>query len=75
MTPDFSVTDVATWPVVLTADQIAAIYQRSVGGIKKACQQHRFIPAPFQRQPYRWRKSDVVRHVERGGPHPIRRAS
>ncbi len=62
MTP-FSITDDATWPVCLTAEQVAAIYQRSVGGLKKACQQHRFIPAPFQTHPYRWRRIDLKRQL------------
>jgi hypothetical protein len=74
MTPDFNATDPATWPLVLTADQVAAIYQRPVGGLKKACQQHRFVPAPYQRQPYRWRKADVLRDVE-GGRGVLKRAS
>lgn len=59
----FDPIDESTWLPTLTADQIAAIWQRPVGGIKKACQQGRFIPAPFQVQPYRWRKADVVRHL------------
>jgi hypothetical protein len=63
MTP-FSPLDVATWPTLLTAEQIAAIWQRPVGGVKKSCQQGRFIPAPFQSHPYRWRRSDVLRVVE-----------
>ena len=63
MTPDFNVADDATWPLVLTADQVAAIYQRPVGGIKKACQERRFVPAPFQKHPWRWRKADVLRDV------------
>lgn len=75
MTPDFNVADSTTWPAVLTAEQVSAIYQRPVGGIKKACQQHRFIPAPFHVQPYRWRKVDVVRHVEGGSAFQARRAS
>lgn len=56
----------ATWPLALTAEQVAAIYQRSVGGVKKACQKFSFRPAPFQKHPYRWRKADVVRHLEGG---------
>jgi hypothetical protein len=74
MTPEFNAADPATWPLVLTADQVAAIYQRPVGGIKKACQQHRFVPAPFQRRPTRWRKADVLRDVE-GGRAVLKRAS
>jgi hypothetical protein len=69
MTTAFNSCDPGSWPVVLTAEQVAAIYQRSVGGVKKKCQEHTFVPAPYQKQPYRWRKADVVRDVEgaRGG--------
>lgn len=70
MTPAFNVADDSTWPIVLTADQVAAIYQRPVGGIKKACQLGRFVPAPFQSHPYRWRKADVIRQVLGGRVFP-----
>lgn len=59
----FTVSDPATWPVVLTAEDVAAIYQRPVGGVKKAVQLGRFVPAPFQKHPYRWRRCDVERHI------------
>lgn len=64
MTANFSPCDPATWPVVLTAEEVAAVYRREVGGLRKACQAHGFVPAPFQTHPYRWRKVDVLRHVE-----------
>ena len=60
----FTVEDRATWPDVLTAEETAAIYRRSVGGLKKAIQLGRFVPSPYQKQPYRWRKSDVLRHLD-----------
>lgn len=60
----FNNCDPLTWPMVLTPEQIALIYQRSVGAVKKACQQHRFLPAPYQIKPFRWRKVDVLRDVE-----------
>lgn len=63
--PVFSITNSATWPVCLTPEQIAAIYQRTVAAVKKACQQGRFVPAPFEVHPYRWRKCDVLRHLDR----------
>lgn len=66
MTPDFNIADTSTWPCVLTAEHVAAIYQRSVGGLKKACQLHKFQPKPFQTFPYRWRRADVLRDVEGG---------
>lgn len=62
----FSITDRATWPEVLTSEQVAAIYQRKVGGLKKACQERTMVPAPFQTHPYRWRKADVLRHIDGG---------
>lgn len=64
MTTPFNALDEATWPPVLTAEQISAIYQRSILAVKKACQQHRFHPAPYQTKPYRWRKSEVLRDVD-----------
>lgn len=71
VTPCFSIADETTWPLILTARQVSAIYQRSEGGLKKACQQLRFVPAPFQKQPYRWRKADLLRHID-GGRGPLR---
>lgn len=64
MIADFDPRDPSTWLPTLTAEQVAAIYQRPVGGIKKSCQLGRFHPAPFQTKPYRWRKSAVLRDVE-----------
>lgn len=60
----FSICDRATWPEVLTADEIAAIYQRKVSGLKKSCQQRTFVPAPYRRHPYRWKKTDVIRDLD-----------
>lgn len=60
----FTVCDPATWPVLLDAEQVAAIYRRAPGGIKKSCQRGQFVPAPIATRPYRWRKCDVLRHVE-----------
>lgn len=72
MTP-FTPLDHASWPLALTVEQVAAIYQRAVGGVKKACQQHRFIPAPYKTRPYRWRKVDVERDLF--GTRSLQRAS
>lgn len=63
MSEGFLVTDPATWPPVLLADEVAAIFQRKVGGLKKSVQRHRFSPRPFEVKPYRWRRSDVIRVV------------
>jgi len=72
----FDVLDPSTWPLVLTTGQVAAIYQRSDGGLRKACQKGQFIPAPYKRRPWLWRKVDVLRDVEgaRGMSLSTRRA-
>lgn len=61
----FDLTDSSTWPVTLDVDQMALIYRRTVGGIRKACQQKRFFPQPFQTHPYLWRRDDVTGYLER----------
>jgi hypothetical protein len=64
---DFNPNDASTWPVVLTLDQVAAIYQRSREAIRhalKPCSRTRFTPQPFKRSPARWRRVDVLRDVE-----------
>ena len=75
MTPDFNAADSSTWPLVMTVEHMSAIYSQSVGGIDKACQLHKFIPAPFLTHPRRWRKADVVRHVEGARGAGLRRVS
>lgn len=69
VTKAFDPKDVDTWPPTMTAYHVAAIYQRTPGGVRKAAQHHRFIPAPFKARPWRWRKVDVERDVigARGG--------
>jgi hypothetical protein len=62
----FDITNPDTWPVVMDAAEVAAIFRRSVGGLKKACQQGKFQPVPYQTKPYRWRRVDVWRALEGG---------
>lgn len=64
MTPTFSAADPATWPLVMTIEQIAELYDRSVKSVRNYSNVGRFVPAPFINRPYRWRKADVLRHVE-----------
>ena len=73
MSPAFNVADMSTWPAILTAEETAAILRRKVGGLKKACQGGMVQPAPYQTNPYRWRRSDVVRFVESGRGSQLRR--
>ncbi len=68
---DFDVLDRSTWQDCLTVPQVAAIYQRSEGGLRKACQLHRFQPAPYKVRPYRWRKVDVLRDLEGARMVPV----
>jgi len=56
--------DRATWPEVLTADEFAAVYRRKVGGVKADCARRTCVPAPFCFKPYKWRKTDILRHLD-----------
>jgi hypothetical protein len=59
--------DPKTWPMVLRIEDIAAIYRRSVLAIRHGCKPSakvKFLPAPFRRGPYQWRKADVLRDVQ-----------
>jgi len=69
----FDPCDRATWPDVLLADEVSAIYRRRPGGVKKACQERTFVPAPAWRHPWRWHRADVLRHLD--GRVSVRRAS
>ena len=63
----FTPTDTGTWPMTLTLDQVAAIYQRTPLAVQHALKPSSrtvFTPRPFQKHPYRWRRVDVLRHVE-----------
>ena len=64
MTPVFNVADQSTWPTVMSIEEVAELYKRSVKAIRNECGAGRFVPAAFLNRPFRWRKADVVRHVE-----------
>lgn len=71
----FDVNDPGTWSSLMTVAEIAAIYRRTPDGLRKACQKHRFVPAPFKGpKPYLWRKADVERDVF-GNRAPLRKVS
>lgn len=75
MAPTFSIADRATWPDVLTADEVAAIFRLSVHTVNKKAQRGTFAPTPFQHwKPRRWRKADVCRYLDTPSAH-LRRAS
>ena len=53
------------YPPTLRATHIAALYGRTVGGVKKAAQQRNpKIPTPCQCRPWGWNRDDVRRHYE-----------
>lgn len=78
MSPEFSVADPATWGMVLSLQEVAAIY-----GLKPETLRHylkprartAFSPQPFKRGPYRWRKVDVLRDVEGNRAVPMLRSA
>lgn len=65
----FSANDRSTWGEVMTAEEVAAIFRRATGGLKKDCQRRRFIPAPFRSHPYAWRKTDVLAFLDAPRTH------
>ncbi len=76
MTPVFDPHDPSTWPVTLTANEVAQIYRRAASGLRKSVQRHSFVPAPYKVKPYLWRRIDVLRDVEGArGDSSWRRAS
>ena len=64
LVPVFNVADPATWPVLLNVKHLAALFNRTPGGILRACSDHKFCPAPCQTHPTLWRRVDVLRHIE-----------
>ncbi len=64
---DFDPRDPATWGMVLNLREVAAIYGCTADALrarlKPSCR-HTFIPAPYRRGPYLWRRADVLRDVE-----------
>jgi hypothetical protein len=67
----FDPCNASTWPALLTAEQMAAIWQRSASRINRLAHEGRFDVAPVPKSsPRRWRKADVLRVVD-----PARRQS
>ena len=66
MTPQKAiVTDLSKLPVVLTLDEVAAVYRRAKSTIRRALQANTFRPAPTWRLPYRWLRDDIERDLKR----------
>lgn len=58
--------DWASLPPILRAGDLARIYNRKVGGVKKALQKRDpKLPPPCQVRPWGVRKDDCKRHFDR----------
>lgn len=58
--------DWRAYPKTLRAHHLAEIYDRKVGGVKKAAQQGSpKLPTPSESRPWGWNRADVQRHYER----------
>lgn len=75
----FDPKDARTWPLSLSLEQMAAIYERSADSIQHSftpkARHAAFTPAPYQKHPMRWRKAAVVRHLRADDPVLLERAS
>ena len=59
------ITDLSQLPLVLTIDEMAAVYRRTKGTIRRSIQQGTFRPAPYDGPPYRWLRAQVEHDVQR----------
>jgi hypothetical protein len=57
------VTDLEGLPVILTLKEVSAIYRISPLTIRRRLSTHQFQPLPFDKYPYRWLKSDVLKDL------------
>jgi len=57
------VNDLAHLPLVLLIADMARVYRRSIGTIRRDCQRNVFRPPPRWRRPYRWLRADVERDL------------
>lgn len=61
---DTPITTLANLGVMLTLKQVAKIYLVSVATMYRDLALGTFRPAPFRRNPYRWRRVDIERDLE-----------
>jgi hypothetical protein len=59
------ITDLSQLPLVLTIDEMAAIYRRAKSTIRRSIQQGRFQPAPYDGPPYRWLRAHIESDLQR----------
>lgn len=55
-------------PVILTLEELAAVYRLSPSTLRRQLQQGTFAPRPFDKYPYRWRRDDVIADLKRARP-------
>lgn len=61
-----SAVDWSRYPALLTAKDLAEIYNRRLGGVRKGLQERsKKLPTPCQSRPFRIRKDDCMRHFDR----------
>jgi len=61
---DIDIKDSSTWPLLLTVEHIAAIWQLSIATVNRKVSDGGFIPMPIENsQPRRWRKSHVEKFI------------
>ena len=65
------VMNLATLPVLLLIEDMAALYRISTRTIRRLIEQNEFNPIPFEKYPFRWRREDVLRHLN-GPSHKLR---
>jgi hypothetical protein len=68
MTQPAPVVTFDTLPLVMTVEDILAVYRIGYSTLRKQLANSTFEPRPFARDPYRWLKRDVQRHLERMSP-------
>jgi predicted DNA-binding transcriptional regulator AlpA len=62
-------------PIMLTLEEVAAIYRMGMSTIRKRMALRTFTPAPYSLRPLRWRKVDVeadLIRLHRGRPRRLR---
>lgn len=62
------VTDLSQLPLILRLDDIVRILRRGRSTIDRELANGTFRPAPFAKFPYRWRRADIERELERPSP-------
>ena len=62
-------------PLVLTIEEIVAVYRLGRSTLRKQLAAGTFRPVPFARDPYRWLRTDVQKHLERQAAAPTVRSA